>query len=95
MFKNCRKEDLRIVALELGQTVAEKVTIVELIETIKQNKYFNENVEFVKELIQFKIVDNKESEEGRKKSEEDRNNIVETRFREMELEFVRLHVRVN
>ncbi|GFX51712.1 uncharacterized protein TNCV_5014151 [Trichonephila clavipes] len=26
MFKNCRKEDLRIVALELGETVAEKVT---------------------------------------------------------------------
>ncbi|GFW87578.1 hypothetical protein TNCV_4485431 [Trichonephila clavipes] len=24
MFKNCRKEDLRIVALELGETVAEK-----------------------------------------------------------------------
>ncbi|GFT78787.1 hypothetical protein TNCV_1384711 [Trichonephila clavipes] len=29
MFKNCRKEDLRIVAFELGETVAEKVTIVE------------------------------------------------------------------
>ncbi|GFR26418.1 hypothetical protein TNCT_70701 [Trichonephila clavata] len=27
MFKNCRKEDLRIVVLELGETVAEKSTI--------------------------------------------------------------------
>ncbi|GFW86942.1 uncharacterized protein TNCV_2810971 [Trichonephila clavipes] len=27
MFKNCRKEDLRIVALKLGETVAEKVTV--------------------------------------------------------------------
>ncbi|GFT14289.1 uncharacterized protein TNCV_4591251 [Trichonephila clavipes] len=57
MFKNCRKEDLRIVALELGETVAEKVTIVDLTEFIKENKYFKEDVEFVKELIQYTIED--------------------------------------
>ncbi|GFW95620.1 integrase catalytic domain-containing protein [Trichonephila clavipes] len=57
MFKNCRKEDLRIVALELGETVAEKVTIVELTEIIKENKYFKEDVEFIKELIQYTIED--------------------------------------
>ncbi|GFS53085.1 integrase catalytic domain-containing protein [Trichonephila clavipes] len=60
MFKNCRKEDLRIVALELGETVAEKVTIVELTEIIKENKYFKEDVEFVKELIQYTIEDHNE-----------------------------------
>ncbi|GFT49922.1 integrase catalytic domain-containing protein [Trichonephila clavipes] len=60
MFKNCRKEDLRIVALELGETVAEKVTIVELTEIIKENKYFKEDVEFVKELIQHTIEDHNE-----------------------------------
>ncbi|GFY78820.1 hypothetical protein TNIN_224421 [Trichonephila inaurata madagascariensis] len=38
MFKNCRKEDLRIVALELGETVAEKVAIVELTEIIKEKR---------------------------------------------------------
>ncbi|GFY61904.1 hypothetical protein TNIN_366261 [Trichonephila inaurata madagascariensis] len=59
MFKNCRKEDLRIVAHELGETVAEKVTIVELTEIIKENNYFKENVEFVKDLIQYTIEDRK------------------------------------
>ncbi|GFT64069.1 integrase catalytic domain-containing protein [Trichonephila clavipes] len=60
MFKNCRKENLRIVALELGETVAEKVTIVELTEIITENKYFKEDVEFVKELIQYTIEDHNE-----------------------------------
>ncbi|GFQ86106.1 hypothetical protein TNCT_660841 [Trichonephila clavata] len=62
MFKNCRKEDLRIVALELGETLSEKVTIVELTEIIKENKYFKEDVEFVKELIQYTIEDRKKAE---------------------------------
>ncbi|GFQ70026.1 hypothetical protein TNCT_207941 [Trichonephila clavata] len=61
MFKNCRKEDLRIVALELGETLSEKVTIVELTEIIKENKYFKEDVEFVKELIQYTIEDRKKA----------------------------------
>ncbi|GFV68815.1 hypothetical protein TNCV_2585091 [Trichonephila clavipes] len=65
MFKNCRKEDLRIVALELGETVAEKVTIVELTEIIKENKYFKEDVEFVKELIQYTIEDHTYENSGR------------------------------
>ncbi|GFX16772.1 integrase catalytic domain-containing protein [Trichonephila clavipes] len=83
MFKNCRKEDLRIVALELGETVDEKVTIVELTEIIIENEYFKEDVEFVKELIQVTI--------------EDRKNAEETRLREkeLELELARLNVRVN
>ncbi|GFW46324.1 hypothetical protein TNCV_1388261 [Trichonephila clavipes] len=74
LFKNCRKEDLRIVALELGETVAEKVTIVELTEIIKENKYFKEDVEFIKELIQYTIEDRKRAEEDRKRMriEEDR-----------------------
>ncbi|GFX10980.1 hypothetical protein TNCV_512401 [Trichonephila clavipes] len=67
MFKNCRKEDRRIVALELGETVAEKVTIVELTKIFKENKYFKEDVEFVKELIQYTIEDRKRVEEDRKK----------------------------
>ncbi|GFQ82165.1 uncharacterized protein TNCT_658501 [Trichonephila clavata] len=87
MFKNCRKEDLRIVVLELGETLSEKVTIVELTEIIKENKYFKEDVEFVKELIQFSIEDRKKAEEDRKKAEE-------ARLREKELELARLH-RVN
>ncbi|GFQ74788.1 hypothetical protein TNCT_365241 [Trichonephila clavata] len=85
MFKNCRKEDLRMVALELGETLSEKVTIVELTEIIKENKYFKEDVEFVKELIQYTIEDRKKAEEDRKKAEE-------ARLREKEL--ARLH-RVN
>ncbi|GFY42455.1 hypothetical protein TNIN_178271 [Trichonephila inaurata madagascariensis] len=88
MFKNCRKEDLRIVALQLGETVAEKVTIVELTEIIKENKYFKENVELVKELIHHTIED-------RKKAEEDRKKEAENRLREKELELARLHVGVN
>ncbi|GFU75405.1 uncharacterized protein TNCV_2861211 [Trichonephila clavipes] len=65
MFKNCRKEDLRIVALELGETVSKKVTIVEreLTEIIKENKYFKEDVEFVKELIQYTIEDHAKEKE--------------------------------
>ncbi|GFV88358.1 integrase catalytic domain-containing protein [Trichonephila clavipes] len=99
MFKNCRKEDLRIVALELGETVAEKVTIVELTEIIKENKYFKEDVEFVKELIQYTIEDRKRAEEDRKRMqiEEDRKKEAENRLREkeLELELARLNVRVN
>ncbi|GFX06133.1 integrase catalytic domain-containing protein [Trichonephila clavipes] len=97
MFKNCRKEDLRIVALELGETVAEKVTIVELTEIIKENKYFKEDVEFVKELIQYTIEDRKRAEEDRKRLEEDRKKEAENRLREkeLELELARLNVRVN
>ncbi|GFQ99999.1 hypothetical protein TNCT_374251 [Trichonephila clavata] len=82
MFKNCRKEDLRIVALELGETLSEKVTIVELTEIIKENKYFKEDVEFVKEFIQYNIEDRKKEEEAR------------LREKELELELARLH-RVN
>ncbi|GFX04291.1 integrase catalytic domain-containing protein [Trichonephila clavipes] len=99
MFKNCRKEDLRIVALELGETVAEKVTTVELTEIIKENKYFKEDVEFVKELIQYTIEERKRAEEDRKRMqiEEDRKKEAENRLREkeLELELARLNVRVN
>ncbi|GFV95904.1 integrase catalytic domain-containing protein [Trichonephila clavipes] len=99
MFKNCRKEDLRIVALELGETVVEKVTIVEreLTEIIKENKYFKEDVEFVKELIQYTIEDRKKAEEDHKRAEEDRKKEAENRLREkeLELELARLNVRVN
>ncbi|GFT13488.1 integrase catalytic domain-containing protein [Trichonephila clavipes] len=78
MFKNCRKEDLRILALELGETVAEKVTIVELTEIIKENKYFKEDVEFVKELIQYTIEDRKRAEEDRKKEAETTRGLLAT-----------------
>ncbi|GFX24367.1 hypothetical protein TNCV_421681 [Trichonephila clavipes] len=83
MFKNCRKENLRIVALELGETVAEIVTIVELTEIIKENKYFKEDVEFVKELIQYTIEDRK-----RMQIEEDCKKEAENRLREKEIELV-------
>ncbi|GFW41925.1 hypothetical protein TNCV_6341 [Trichonephila clavipes] len=97
MFKNCRKEDLRIVALELGETVAEKVTIVELTEIIKENKYFKEDVEFVKELIQCTIEDRKRAEEDRKRMqiEEDRKKEAENRLREKELELELARLNVN
>ncbi|GFS47359.1 integrase catalytic domain-containing protein [Trichonephila clavipes] len=97
MFKNCRKEDLRIVALELGETVAEKVTIVELTEIIKENKYFKEDVEFVKELIQYTIEDRKRAEEERKRMqiEEDRKKEAENRLREKELELELARLNVN
>ncbi|GFV34771.1 integrase catalytic domain-containing protein [Trichonephila clavipes] len=101
MFKNCSKEDLRIVALELGETVAEKVTIVEreLTEIIKEHKYFKEDVESVKELFQYTIEDRKRAEEDRKRMqiEEDRKKEAENRLREkeLELELARLNVRVN
>ncbi|GFX32264.1 hypothetical protein TNCV_1324651 [Trichonephila clavipes] len=86
MFKNCRKEDLRIELLNLVR-LAEKVTIVELTEIIKENKYFKEDVEFVKEFIQVTIED-------RKNAEEERNKAEETRLREKDLELARLNVRV-
>ncbi|GFU26663.1 DUF5641 domain-containing protein [Trichonephila clavipes] len=94
---NCRKEDLRIVALELGETVAGKVPIVELTEIIKENKYFKEDVEFVKELIHYTIEDRKKAEEDRKRVEEYRKKEAENRLREKELqlELARLNVRVN
>ncbi|GFT74279.1 hypothetical protein TNCV_1723411 [Trichonephila clavipes] len=95
----CRKEDLRILALELGETVAEKVTIVELTEIIIENKYFKEDVEFVKEFIQYTIEDRKRAEEDRKRMqiEEDRKKEAENKLREkeLELELARLNVRVN
>ncbi|GFU44461.1 uncharacterized protein TNCV_1505891 [Trichonephila clavipes] len=90
MFKNCCKEDLRIVALEFGETVVEKVTIAESTEIIKENKYFKEDVEFVKELIQYTIENRKKAEEEHKKAEETR-----LREKELELELARLNVRVN
>ncbi|GFU56527.1 integrase catalytic domain-containing protein [Trichonephila clavipes] len=75
MFKNCRKEDLRNVALKL------------------------EDVEFVKEIIQYTIEDRKRAEEDRKRMqiEEDRKKEAENRLREkeLELELARLNVRVN
>ncbi|GFV18981.1 hypothetical protein TNCV_4758661 [Trichonephila clavipes] len=67
MFQNCRKEHLRIVALEFGETVAEKLTIVDLIEPIKENKYFKEDGG-----IQYTIEDRKKAEEDRMRAEEDR-----------------------
>ncbi|GFS85646.1 integrase catalytic domain-containing protein [Trichonephila clavipes] len=81
MFKNYRKEDIRIVALELCETVAEKVTIVELTEIIKENKYFKEDDEFVKEIIQYTVEDRKKAEEDRKRAEEDRKRAEEDRKR--------------
>ncbi|GFY53742.1 hypothetical protein TNIN_17151 [Trichonephila inaurata madagascariensis] len=65
MFKNYHKEDLRIVAFELGETVAENVTTVELTEIVKENKCFREDAEFVKELILSTIEDRKKAEEER------------------------------
>ncbi|GFX09030.1 integrase catalytic domain-containing protein [Trichonephila clavipes] len=83
MFTNCRKEDLWIVALVLGENVAEKVTIFELTEIIKENKYSKEDVELVKESIQYTIKDRKKAEETR------------LREKELELELACLNVRVN
>ncbi|GFU22740.1 uncharacterized protein TNCV_763141 [Trichonephila clavipes] len=54
----------------------------------KIKKYFKEDVEFVKELIQYTIEDRKILEEDRKKE-------AENRLREKELELARLNVRVN
>ncbi|GFW28638.1 integrase catalytic domain-containing protein [Trichonephila clavipes] len=54
----------------------------------KIKKYFKEDVEFVKELIQYTIED-------RKRVEEDRKKEAENRLREKELELARLNVRVN
>ncbi|GFQ68357.1 hypothetical protein TNCT_455421 [Trichonephila clavata] len=68
--RNCRKEDLRIVALGLFETLSYKVTIIELTEIIKENKYFMEDVEFVEELIQYTIEDLKQAKEDRKKADE-------------------------
>ncbi|GFX32603.1 hypothetical protein TNCV_3704771 [Trichonephila clavipes] len=90
MFKNSRKEDLRIIALEFSETVAENSTIVELPENIKESKYFKGNVEFVNELIQYTIEDRKRVEEDRKKEAENR-----LREKEFELELARLHAGVN
>ncbi|GFS64476.1 integrase catalytic domain-containing protein [Trichonephila clavipes] len=56
----------------------------------RKNKYFKEDVEFVKELIQYTIEDRKKAEEDRKKEAENR-----LREKELELEFARLNVRVN
>ncbi|GFT11660.1 hypothetical protein TNCV_264541 [Trichonephila clavipes] len=90
MFKNFLKEDLRIVALELVETVAEKVAIIELTELNKENKYFKEDFHFVKELIQYTIEDRKKAEEDRKKAEE-----TSLREKELELKLSRLHIGVN
>ncbi|GFT70660.1 integrase catalytic domain-containing protein [Trichonephila clavipes] len=97
MVRRAGEEDLRIVALELGETVAEKVTIVELTEIIKENKYFKEDVEFVKELIQYTIEDRKRAEEDRKRMqiEEDRKKEAENRLREKELELELARLNVN
>ncbi|GFU66957.1 transposable element Tc3 transposase [Trichonephila clavipes] len=101
VLKKCLRTGVRktFVALQLGETVAEKVTIVELTEIIKENQYFKEDVEFVKELIQYTIEDRKRAEEDRKRMrvEEDRKKEAENRLREkeLELELARLNIRVN
>ncbi|GFY43067.1 hypothetical protein TNIN_501051 [Trichonephila inaurata madagascariensis] len=80
MFKNCRKEDLRIVALELGETVAEKDLIQYTIEDRKKAEEDRKRAE----------EDRKRVEEDRKKEAENR-----LREKELELEIARLHVGVN
>ncbi|GFW68291.1 uncharacterized protein TNCV_2262811 [Trichonephila clavipes] len=54
-----------------------------------------EDVEFVKELIQYTIEDCKKAEEDRKRVEEDRKKEAENRLRDKELELARFNVRVN
>ncbi|GFX62759.1 integrase catalytic domain-containing protein [Trichonephila clavipes] len=54
-----------------------------------------EDVEFVKELIQYTIEDHKKAEEDRKRAEEDRKKEAENRLREKELELELARLNVN
>ncbi|GFX51045.1 hypothetical protein TNCV_2733961 [Trichonephila clavipes] len=81
--ENCHKENLRLAAVKLGETVAENVTSVESTEIIKESKYFEEDIEFVKEFIQVTIEDRKNTEEDRNKAEEERKKAEEERKKQL------------
>ncbi|KAF8767453.1 hypothetical protein HNY73_020416 [Argiope bruennichi] len=59
MFKNARKTDLQLGATELGVVVTDKMTIVDLINIIKNTEKFRDEPEFISTLIDGIIEDRK------------------------------------
>ncbi|GFW78529.1 uncharacterized protein TNCV_5110701 [Trichonephila clavipes] len=108
MFKNCRKEDLRIIALELEliqYTIEDRKKAEEDHKRAEKDrkraeedrKRAEEDRKRAEEDRKRAEEDRKRAEEDRKRAEEDRKRAEENRLREkeLELELARLNVRVN
>ncbi|GFY45309.1 hypothetical protein TNIN_103901 [Trichonephila inaurata madagascariensis] len=64
MFKGAKKEDLRQIAFELGETVTDNMTVVELTNVIKSNETFVNEPEFVKDIANTIISERKLEKES-------------------------------
>ncbi|GFY54297.1 uncharacterized protein TNIN_496521 [Trichonephila inaurata madagascariensis] len=64
MFKGAKKEDLRQIAFELGQTVTDNMTVVQLTNVIKSNETFVNEPEFVKDIANTIISERKLEKES-------------------------------
>ncbi|GFY67459.1 uncharacterized protein TNIN_181951 [Trichonephila inaurata madagascariensis] len=64
MFKGAKKEDLRQIAFELGETVTDNMTVVELTNVLKSNETFVNEPEFVKDIANTIISERKLEKES-------------------------------
>lgn len=93
MFKGTRKEDLLKVALELDQIIPEKATILSLKQLIEKSEAYENDADFVKDLISTTVADRNREEEKReeeKRSEEKKRHREEEKQREIEIEKIQL-----
>ncbi|KAF8789437.1 hypothetical protein HNY73_007375 [Argiope bruennichi] len=61
MFKTCRKDDLRLIAKELGLNISDEMTVLELIDMIKKSDKFKTEPETVSKLENL-IVEERKAE---------------------------------
>nr|XP_042897354.1 uncharacterized protein LOC122269252 [Parasteatoda tepidariorum] len=64
MFKGAKKEDLRQIAIELGENVTETMTIIELTNLIKNNETFVKEPELATDIANTIINDRKAEKES-------------------------------
>lgn len=62
MFKNCRKDDLRLIAKELGLEINDRMTVLEITDVIKNSERFKTNSEFISDLAT-SIVEERKAED--------------------------------
>ncbi|XP_071034250.1 uncharacterized protein, partial [Parasteatoda tepidariorum] len=64
MFKNCKKDDLRLIASELDLEISDDMTVVNLIDIIKSCEKYKTDSETVSDLVSL-IVEERKSEESK------------------------------
>lgn len=87
MFKGAKKEDLRLIAKEIGENVTDKMTVIELLDVIKNNERYKKDPDTVTEVAN-SIVEDRKSEE-QKQLEFEKIKLERTK---MELEIARIRV---